>query len=126
MAVDACPICEGAQQTTWILTHLNPPATVRSCEEHIIINLITMLAIELDMPAAVLYEIIQTGIEPVEEKPAQFPENAQQWKETTASIDLELDEPGLEPEPKVLPKRTRKPKMAAEPVGEVAGDVVAD
>lgn len=102
MAIDGCPVCEAAQPTTWILTHLNPPATVQSCEEHIIINLITMLAIQLDMPSEILYEIIQTGITPVE-VPA---------------------EPEPEPEAKAAPKRTRKPKLAAEPVQEVTGDAV--
>lgn len=101
MAIDGCPICEAAQPTTWILTHLNPPATVQSCEEHIIINLITMLAIELDMPAAVLYEIIETNI--------------------NAPVQDIVPEPEAEAE--VKPKRTRKPKLAAEPVGEVPTDV---
>ena len=62
MAQDACPICDVAQPTTWMLTHLNPPATVLSCEEHIVINVITLLAIQLDMPAELLYDIIETNI----------------------------------------------------------------
>lgn len=100
MAIDGCPICEAAQPTTWILTHLNPPATVQSCEEHIVFNLITMLAIQLDMPGEVLYEIIQTGMSPEPEQPAEPP----------------ADTPPA--------KRGRKPKMAAEPVlvEEVAED----
>ena len=102
MAQDACPICEVAQPTNWMITRLSPPATVLSCEEHIAINLITALAIQLDMPAELLYEIIETSINsPV---------------------------PDVEPVPEQLaedkPKRTRKPKLATEPVEEVAGDVV--
>lgn len=102
MAIDGCPICEAAQPTTWILTHLNPPATVQSCEEHIVLNLITLLAIQLDMPIEVLYEIIETGISPVEEPAAPEPE-----------------QPAA-----AAPKRGRKPKLAAEPEPEVVGDAV--
>ncbi len=101
MAQDACPVCEVAQPTTWMLTHLSPPATVLSCEEHIVINLITMLAIELDMPAGLLYDIIETSINAPVEEP----------------------EPEPEPEPEAKPKRPRKPKLAAEPVEEVPADV---
>lgn len=89
---------------TWMLTCLNPVATVRSCEEHIVFNLITLLAIKLDMPGSVLYEIIQMGISPEPEQPVAAPE----------------------PEPKVLPKRTSTRKRAAKPVEEVPADVVSD
>lgn len=102
MAQDACPICEFAQPTNWMITRLSPPATVLSCEEHIAINLITALAIQLDMPAELLYDIIETSInapvpdvEPAEEQPAE-----------------------------AKPKRMRKPKLTAEPVQEVTDDAV--
>lgn len=102
MAVDGCPVCEAAQPTTWILTHLNPPATVQSCEEHIIINLITMLAIQLDMPVELLYDIIETSINsPVEEAPAQ-----------------------PEPAAEAPPKRARKRAAAPVRVEEVPADAV--
>ena len=102
MSGEGCPICETENLGTWIFTHLNPPATVRSCEEHIAFNLITLLAIQLEMPVEVLYEIIETGIRPEPEQPA------------------------VDPEPVAAPKRGRKPKLAAvpDPVGEVAADVV--
>lgn len=102
MAGDGCPVCETENLGTWMLTCLSPVATVRSCEEHIVFNLITLLAIKLDMPGEVLYEIIETGIRPEPEQPAAEPE----------------------PEAEVKPKRTRKPKMTAEPVEEVETDVV--
>lgn len=102
MAGEGCPVCEAENMGTWIFTHLNPPATVRSCEEHVAFNLITLLAIQLDMPGEVLYEIIQTGITPEPEQLA----------------------PAEEPVAKAAPKRSRKPRMAAEPVEEVREDVV--
>lgn len=102
MSNDGCPVCEGARPHSWILTHLNPPATVVSCEDDIIVNLITMLAIELDMPAAVLYEIIET------------------------SVNAPVEDAKPEPEAKPAVKRGRKPKLAAEaaPVAEVDADAV--
>lgn len=104
MAGEGCPICETENMGTWMLTCLNPVATVRSCEEHIVFNLITLLAIKLDMPGSVLYEIIQTGITPEPEEPVAAPE----------------------PEPKVLPKRVSTRKRAAKQPEEVPADVVSD
>lgn len=102
MAQDACPICEVAQPTNWMITRLSPPATVLSCEEHIAINLITALAIQLDMPAELLYEIIETSINSPVPDTAPEPEQPAEDK----------------------PKRTRKPKPTAEPVQEVTENVV--
>ena len=91
MAVDGCPVCEGAQPMTWMLTHLSPPATVQSCEEHITINVVTLLATLNSVDAAWLYDVVATA------------------------INTAADEAEAEPEP--VPKRTRKPrtKPAAEP-----------
>jgi hypothetical protein len=59
---DGCPVCEGEQRTTWMFTHLAPPATVQSCEEHANINLITLLAIRLNVDQGWLYEKISDAV----------------------------------------------------------------
>lgn len=60
--MDGCAFCEGASRTTWMLTHLTPPATQHSCEEHIEVNLISLLAIRLDVNMDWLYQTIETSV----------------------------------------------------------------
>lgn len=59
---DGCPVCVGEQRTTWMFTHLAPPATVQSCEEHAEINMITLLATRLNVDGAWLYDVIATAV----------------------------------------------------------------
>lgn len=94
MAQDACPICEVAQPTNWMITRLSPPATVLSCEEHIAINLITALAIQLDMPAELLYEIIETSVN----GPVEVAEAEREVKRAQAVVDDQIYEDVIQPE----------------------------
>lgn len=104
MSGEGCPVCETENMGTWMLTCLSPVATVRSCEEHIVFNLITLLAIKLNMPGEVLYEIIEMGMRPEPGQPAAEPEQP--------AVDK--------------PKRARKRAAAPEPVEEVPADAVSD
>lgn len=59
--LDGCAFCEVPGRNTWILTHLAPPATVNSCEAHVVPNLISLLAIQIDVPPDWLYDTIETA-----------------------------------------------------------------
>lgn len=61
-SIDGCPICSGMQTTTWILTHLRPPVTVMSCEEHANENIIVLLATLLNVDGGWLYGVIADAV----------------------------------------------------------------
>lgn len=46
----------------WMITHLNPPITIQSCEEDIAVNLIGTLAIQLSVEPGWLLDVIQGAL----------------------------------------------------------------
>jgi hypothetical protein len=54
--------CEAANPTTWMLTHLRPPATVQSCEEHAVLNVVSLLATLLGLDGDWLWKAIDTAV----------------------------------------------------------------
>lgn len=57
--IDGCLYCEAAQRTTWMITHLAPPVTIQSCEEHIPQNLIGVLSQVMDVDYTRLYGAVE-------------------------------------------------------------------
>lgn len=94
---DGCPVCEGAQPMKWMFTHLSPPATVHSCEEHATINMITLLAMQLNVDMTWLYDVIANAV--------------------NGAAD-EHDNPPA-PEPEVKPKPRKRASVKAETVEEM-------
>ena len=60
--VDGCFFCEATNPTTWMLTHLQPPATVMSCEEHAVLNVVSLLATLLGLDGDWIWKTIDAGV----------------------------------------------------------------
>lgn len=60
-----CPVCEGERPVTWLITHLNPAATIRSCEQDFEAALIALLAARLDVESGWLSATIDTALEEI-------------------------------------------------------------
>ena len=95
--LDGCAFCEVQGRNTWMLTHLNPPATVHSCEDHAVINVVTLLATMIDVSGDWLYGLIEVAVneavaeakaeEEQPEKPKRRPRKATQ---PTPEMDAEI------------------------------------
>lgn len=58
-----CPVCGGAHPVTWLITHLNPAATIRSCEEDFEAAVLALLANRLEVDAGWLSDVINTAVD---------------------------------------------------------------
>lgn len=66
-----CPVCEGKHPVTWLITHLNPAATMRSCEQDFEAALLALLASRMDVEAGWLTEAVNNAIDAVN-KPVEY------------------------------------------------------
>lgn len=117
--VDGCVMCGGVQPVTWMFTHLRPPATVQSCEEHGTENLIMLLATMVSVDYGWLYGVISEAVNAAADEHDQ---EQQAETEPEAAVD---DEPAereeIEPEP-VAPVR-RRPRRQVQPRPEMDAEV---
>ncbi len=92
---EGCVFCEATNRTTWMLTHLMPPATVHSCEAHIDVNLISLLATLHSVDGEWLYgqieKILGKAVAAAEKQAA-----AEQAKAESVPLEMEPEEPGSE------------------------------
>jgi len=58
-----CPVCGGAHPVTWLITHLNPAATIRSCEEDFEAAVLALLANRLEVDAGWLTDVINNAVD---------------------------------------------------------------
>jgi hypothetical protein len=58
-----CLACDGKNPVNWLLTRLNPSATIRVCEHDIRTALATLLATEMDVEADWLIDVINEKVE---------------------------------------------------------------
>ena len=58
-----CPVCEGNNPVSWIITHFNPAATMRSCEVDFEAAILALLATRLEVEPGWLSEVINTAID---------------------------------------------------------------
>lgn len=89
-----CPVCQGERPVTWLITHLNPAATIRSCEEDFEAAVLALLGNRLEVDAGWLSEVINNAVDEVNamqevgdtpyEQPAPEPEPA---PESAAAVD---------------------------------------
>jgi len=79
-----CLACEGKNAVNWLLTRLNPGATIRVCQEDIKTALATLLATEMGVDADWLIDVINekleemASLEVVEQAPADDEDNDQE------------------------------------------------
>lgn len=78
MADDAdCPVCGGERPVTWMITHLGPVATIRSCEQDFDAALIALLAPRLGVETGWLAETLDTAVDLFNRQSAQAQAQAQ-------------------------------------------------
>lgn len=64
MAEDSgCPVCRGEHPVNWMVTHLNPAATILACEQDFDAALLALLAARLEVEPGWLSAAIDTAIE---------------------------------------------------------------
>lgn len=59
---DGCLFCEGERPMKWMITHLDPPVTIQSCEDDIANNLMGVLSEQLNVDYEWLYDLISNGV----------------------------------------------------------------
>lgn len=94
---DGCVFCEGQNKTTWMLTHLSPPATVHSCEQHAVTNLLNLVATLVEVDLDWLYGVVETA------------------------VNAEVAKAQAEPEPPAPPKK--RARKATQPTPEMDAEV---
>lgn len=60
-----CPVCGGEHPVTWLITHLNPAATIRACEQDFEAAVLALLANRLEVDAGWLTDVINSAVDAV-------------------------------------------------------------
>jgi len=60
-----CPVCDGEHPVTWLITHLNPAATIRACEQDFEAAVLALLANRLEVDAGWLTDVVNGAVDAV-------------------------------------------------------------
>jgi hypothetical protein len=90
-----CLMCEGTNPVNWLLTRLNPGATIRVCAHDIRTALATLLATEMGVDADWLIDVINEKLEEMSslEVVADTPRVTEAEAEALAEQYADHDEP---------------------------------
>lgn len=72
-----CPVCGGQHPVTWLITHLNPAATIRSCEQDFEAAVLALLANRLEVDAGWLTDVINAAVDAVNEPAMELVDEAE-------------------------------------------------
>lgn len=115
---DGCLFCEGANPMTWMITHLNPPVTIQSCEQDIANNLIGVLSEQLTVDYEWLYDLISNGVNALADEHAAAQAAYEQAVQNMEVMDAPPAEKPIGPQRRTARKRT---PVAADRVFEDGG-----